>query len=45
MKSTIDRFESNHAILLVGDNEIQLDVPKDLLPDDAREGIWLDIII
>jgi len=43
MKSIIDRFEGDYAILLVGDNEIQLDVPKDLLPDDAKEGDWLNI--
>lgn len=43
MKSVIDRFEENYTILLVSDNEIQLDVPKELLPAGAREGDWLDI--
>lgn len=43
MKSVIDIFEGNHAILLVGGNEIQLDVPRELLPDDAKEGDWLNI--
>ena len=45
MKAIIDRFEGNYAVLLCGDNEVQLEVPKELLPEDAKEGVWLDIII
>jgi len=44
MKSVIDRFVSDHAILLVGDSEIQLDVPRELLPDDAKEGECMSYI-
>ncbi len=43
MKAVIDRIENDLAILLVGDQEIQVDIPVSLLPDGAKEGSWLTI--
>ncbi len=43
IKSVIDRFESDFAVLLVGDEEIQVDFPKKLLPEGAKEGDWLNL--
>ncbi len=43
MKSIIDRFEGDYAILLVGEDEIQVDFPKELLPPGSKEGSWLNI--
>lgn len=43
MKAVIDRFEGNFAVVLVGDEEVKIDIPKDLLPKGAREGSWLKI--
>lgn len=43
MKAVIDRFEGDYAVVLVGDKEVKLNVPKELLPKDAREGSWLKI--
>ncbi len=43
MKAVIDRFEGEFAIVLVGDEEIKVDVPKKLLPKGAKEGSWLKI--
>lgn len=38
---TIDRFEGNWAVLEYNDNTF--DVPKELLPDEAKEGDVLKI--
>lgn len=43
MKAVIDRIENDLAILLVGDQEIQVDIPVFLLPDGVKEGSWLTI--
>ena len=45
MKAVIDRFESNVAVLLVGDKEVKVDFPKILLPKGSKEGSWLKISI
>ena len=37
MKYIIDRFEENLAVL-EGENKEMLNVPRGLLPDDAKEG-------
>ena len=42
-KAVIDRFEEGWAILLVGDDEQQMEVPRGELPKEAREGHWLQI--
>ena len=43
MKAVIDRFEGDYAVVLVGDEEIKIDVPKQLLPKGAKEGSWLKL--
>lgn len=43
MKAVIDRFEEDYAVLLVGDDEVKLDVPINLLPEGCREGSWLKL--
>lgn len=43
MKAVIDRIENNIAVLLVGEEEVSLDVPLNLLPDHVHEGTWLSV--
>jgi hypothetical protein len=43
MKAVIDRFEGNLAVLLVGDEEKKMEVPRKSLPKGAREGHWLQL--
>ena len=43
MKAVIDRFEGDFAVVLVGEEEIKVDIPRQLLPPGAREGSWLKI--
>jgi len=43
LKAVIDRFEGDYAIVLFGEDEIKVDIPKILLPEDAKEGSWLNI--
>jgi len=43
MKAVIDRFEEDHAILLLGDAEERLVVPRKALPRAAEEGHWLQV--
>jgi hypothetical protein len=45
MKAVIDRFEGEYAILIVGDDEQRLNVPRKLLPEKAKEGHWLQVEI
>ena len=42
-KAVIDRFEEGFAVLLMGDDERQIEVPRAVLPRGAREGHWLRI--
>ena len=44
-KAVIDRFEGEQAVLLLGDGEIQLVVPRESLPGEAKEGDWLQVEI
>ena len=44
-KAVIDRFEGEHAVLLLGDGEKQLVVPRKSLPGEAKEGTWLQIVV
>jgi len=37
MKAVIDRFEGDYAVVLFGDEEIKVDIPKELLPQEPRE--------
>ncbi len=41
MKAVIDRFEGDYAVVLVGESEVKMDVPRTLLPRGSREGSWL----
>jgi len=42
-KAVIDRFEEGLAILLVGEDERRVEVPREALPRGAREGYWLQV--
>ena len=43
MKAVIDRFENEIAVLLVGESEEVLHVPRYFLPETAEEGSWLSL--
>ncbi len=43
MRAVIDRFEENYAVILFGDSEIKVDIPRELLPEGAREGDILNV--
>ena len=45
IKATIDRFEGKMAVLIVGTDEMRLDVPRIRLPKGVREGTWLQVEI
>ena len=42
-KAVIDRFEEGQAVLLVGEDERRINVPRKVLPRGAREGHWLQV--
>ena len=44
-KAVIDRFEEDKAVLLVGDQERKLVVPRKSLPRGVKEGHWLKVEI
>ncbi|WP_408956169.1 DUF3006 domain-containing protein [Natroniella sp. ANB-PHB2] len=41
MKAVVDRLEGDYAILLVGEEEIKVDLPQKLLPAETTPGTWL----
>ena len=43
MKAVIDRFEGEYAVVLFGEDEIKVDIPKVLLPEGSKEGSWLNV--
>jgi len=43
LKAVIDRFEGSYAVVLIGLEEIRVDLPVKLLPKGAREGSVLDV--
>ena len=45
MKTVIDRFEGDQAVLLLKDGQDQLVTPRKVLPNGAKEGDWLQIEI
>ncbi|MDW7674673.1 MAG: DUF3006 domain-containing protein [Bacillota bacterium] len=45
MKAVLDRFEGEFAVVLVGEDEVHVNMPKSLLPHGAREGSWLKLNI
>ncbi len=42
-KAVVDRFEDGQAVLLVGDEERALVVPRKSLPPGVIEGHWLEV--
>ena len=42
-QAVIDRFEGEWAVLLVGEEERRLNVPRKNLPRGAQEGHWLQV--
>jgi hypothetical protein len=42
-KAVIDRFEGDIAVLIVGNDEKRMEVPRKLLPNKAKEGHWLQV--
>jgi hypothetical protein len=42
-KAVIDRFEGDKAVILVGEEEEKLIVPRASLPPGAKEGQWLQV--
>ena len=45
MRAVIDRFESEFAVLIVGDDERRINVLRSLLPKKVKEGQWLQLDI
>jgi len=43
VKAVIDRFEGDYAVVLFGNDEIKVDIPKVLLPEGSKEGSWLNV--
>lgn len=43
MRAVIDRFEGDLAVILLGDEEVQVELPIRYLPESAREGSILNI--
>ena len=41
VQAVVDRFEEDRAVLLVGEEEEQLVVPRAQLPAGVKEGDWL----
>ena len=42
-KAVIDRFEEDMAVLLVGEKERQVVIPRKSLPAGVKEGHWLKV--
>lgn len=43
MKAVIDRIEGETALVLFEEQGLELPVPLSVLPNDVREGSWLDV--
>ena len=41
MKAVIDRFEGDIAVLILGEEDKHLNVPRKQLPPKSKEGSWL----
>ena len=42
----VDRIEENLAVILLGENEdYQIEIPSNLLPEDLAEGSYINIEI
>lgn len=46
VQAVLDRVEDGvHAVLLVGEEERELIVPAEVLPNEARDGSWLRVTL
>ena len=45
MKAVVDRIENNLAVVLFEDRKLEINIPMELLPQNTKEGIWLNIDI
>ena len=43
MKAVVDRIEGEMAVLLLGDNEVKIEVALAELPIGTKEGSWLKV--
>ncbi len=43
MRAVVDRLENGYAVLLWGEGEIKVNLPRELLPPGAGEGSILKI--
>ncbi len=43
MNAVVDRISDGIAVLLFGEEESQINLPVELLPEGTREGHWLDM--
>jgi hypothetical protein len=43
MKAVIDRFEVDFAVIILSDEDKQINIPREVLPANAREGSWLTL--
>ncbi len=45
IKGSIDRFEGNYAVLIIGEEGDRLDIQRSFLPEEAKEGDFIKIRI
>jgi len=43
--AVLDRVEGGIAVLLVGPDEVEVELPAALLPADARDGDWFRLLV
>lgn len=43
--AVLDRVEDGIAVLLVGPDEVEVELPAALLPEDARDGDWFRLLV
>jgi hypothetical protein len=43
VKAVVDRLEGESAVLLVGEDEKHIVVPRHSIPGAAKEGTWLQV--
>ena len=43
MKAVIDRIVGNIAVILFEEQNLEINVPVELLPKNIKEGTWLNI--
>ena len=43
MNAVVDRISDGIAVLLFGEEESQINLPVEFLPEGTREGHWLDV--